>query len=546
MSFARFIESASTPATPPTGQVRVFINASGNLASVDDTGAVTVYSAGITQEQVEDIVGALLQDSSTVDVTYNDAGNAVSFAVIAGGVNHNALLNYVANQHVDHSTVSIIAGTGLTGGGDITASRTLNLANVGTAGTFGSATTIPVITTNAQGQVSGVTNTLIAIPSTQVTGFDEAAQDAVGGILTDSSSIDFTYSDGGNSIQAAVIPGGVDHNGLLNLTTGNPHTQYLLTSTAATTYQPLDSDLTAVAGLAGTGLIARTGTGTAVTRTITAGTGISVTNGDGVSGNPTAAITNTGVTAATYGSATQVPQIAINAQGQTTSASNVSIALPLSQITQSGATTNQVPQWSGSAWVPASITSGNLPTVTSAARLALSPVQGQQVYDTDLNAVCTFVSPSWIYETVVRSTSITSTTNNFFGIVPDLITASLEVGFYEFRCVLITQTVSPGLGLGTRLTSIGGTATATVLANWFWPESASPGLDAFSQWLQEANGDDGTSINAPFANQSFLCTGSGQFQITGAGTVGIALRSELFGSAVSIRPGSILIIRKVN
>lgn len=51
--------------------------------------------------------------------------------------------------------------------------------------------------------------------------------------------------------------------------------------------QQLDPDLTALAGLASNGMIARTGAGTAAARTITAGTGISVTNGDGVSGNPT-------------------------------------------------------------------------------------------------------------------------------------------------------------------------------------------------------------------------------------------------------------------
>lgn len=51
--------------------------------------------------------------------------------------------------------------------------------------------------------------------------------------------------------------------------------------------QPIDADLTAIAGLASTGIIARTGAGTAAVRTITAGTGISVTNGNGVSGNPT-------------------------------------------------------------------------------------------------------------------------------------------------------------------------------------------------------------------------------------------------------------------
>jgi hypothetical protein len=57
--------------------------------------------------------------------------------------------------------------------------------------------------------------------------------------------------------------------------------------------QPLDSDLTAVAALATTGLISRTGTGTAATRTLTApAAGITVTNGDGVAGNPTLVLAN--------------------------------------------------------------------------------------------------------------------------------------------------------------------------------------------------------------------------------------------------------------
>lgn len=50
--------------------------------------------------------------------------------------------------------------------------------------------------------------------------------------------------------------------------------------------QPLDSDLTAIAGLATTGLIARTGTGTAAARTITGTGDITVNNGNGVTGNP--------------------------------------------------------------------------------------------------------------------------------------------------------------------------------------------------------------------------------------------------------------------
>lgn len=43
---------------------------------------------------------------------------------------------------------------------------------------------------------------------------DERAQDAVGTILADTSSVDFTYNDGANTISATVLPAGVDKNSL--------------------------------------------------------------------------------------------------------------------------------------------------------------------------------------------------------------------------------------------------------------------------------------------------------------------------------------------
>ena len=66
-----------------------------------------------------------------------------------------------------------------------------------------------------------------------------------------------------------------------------------------------------------------------VSTSYSAGTGLTLTAG-------VFSITNTGVTAATYGSATQTPVIAVNAQGQITSATNTTITPSISSVTGLG------------------------------------------------------------------------------------------------------------------------------------------------------------------------------------------------------------------
>lgn len=60
--------------------------------------------------------------------------------------------------------------------------------------------------------------------------------------------------------------------------------------------QDSDADLTAFAGVSATGLLARTGAGTAAARTLTGSDGVAVTNGDGVSANPAIAADIAGAT----------------------------------------------------------------------------------------------------------------------------------------------------------------------------------------------------------------------------------------------------------
>jgi hypothetical protein len=62
------------------------------------------------------------------------------------------------------------AGTGLTLSG-----VQFSITNTGTAGTYGSASQVPVFTTNAQGQVTSVTNTAIGITSAAVSGLAASA-----------------------------------------------------------------------------------------------------------------------------------------------------------------------------------------------------------------------------------------------------------------------------------------------------------------------------------------------------------------------------------
>lgn len=71
-------------------------------------------------------------------------------------------------------------------------------------------------------------------------------------------------------------------------------------------------------------------TGTYKLNTLTQGTGINVTNG---AGSITVGLTDTGVTAGTYGTASNIPTYAVNAQGRLTSSVNTPIAIDAAQIT---------------------------------------------------------------------------------------------------------------------------------------------------------------------------------------------------------------------
>ena len=74
-----------------------------------------------------------------------------------------------------------------------------------------------------------------------------------------------------------------------------------LNGLSSSAFQPVDTDLTALAGITTTGILTRTGSGTATTRTLTGSSTITVTNGNGVSGNPTFAVDQSGLSLGSIG-----------------------------------------------------------------------------------------------------------------------------------------------------------------------------------------------------------------------------------------------------
>jgi hypothetical protein len=77
------------------------------------------------------VPGSVTSHDSLADVSADDhhaQDHAATHADGAGdAVDHDTLTNFVANEHIDHSTVTLTAGAGLAGGGTIAANRTFSV-----------------------------------------------------------------------------------------------------------------------------------------------------------------------------------------------------------------------------------------------------------------------------------------------------------------------------------------------------------------------------------------------------------------------------------
>jgi hypothetical protein len=259
---------------------------------------------------------------NSVSVTDNGGDGSLTYTPATGVISYTGPSAAETRAHFS-------GGTGITytsGTGEIKLTDTTVVA-----GTYGSASLVPVFTVNAQGQVD-------SIGTVSVAGVSSTSFDSASGIFT------INTADGG------VFPTTILDSDLTKTRTrnvlgaedagGDGSFAYDSARGVFTYTGPSAAEVRAHFSAAGD-LTYNSGTGefsfnvedvytqanfdsdfnTSLDAAALGGTGLSY-----AADSNTLSITNTGVTPASYGSASLVPVLAINAQGQVTSASTVSVA----------------------------------------------------------------------------------------------------------------------------------------------------------------------------------------------------------------------------
>lgn len=221
-----------------------------DLSGTSDDVTEGVTNLYFTDEKAQDAVGNSIDNTGhDVTLSYDDVLNTLSADItnlnnftsddLSEGITNlyytdskvydatKAILQAGANITLTpddlNETITIAASGGGGGGGSVNSA-----SNIGTGEGVFKSLVVDDLQFKSLNAGSGITITgntndiTIGSSITQYT--NEQAQDAVGNALVDSTTVNFTYNDGSNTITADVLQGALDHTQFLNIGT-NSHSQ---------------------------------------------------------------------------------------------------------------------------------------------------------------------------------------------------------------------------------------------------------------------------------------------------------------------------------
>ena len=295
--------------TDAYGRVTAVTNTLVQIAASQVTSGVLPFAQGGANNTTY-TTGAILTSNGTAFVALANTGTA---GVYGNAAYHPVIttdaygrVSAVTNTAIAIDTAAITSGT-------IADAR---LPTKGTAGTYANAAYIPVITTDAYGRVTGVTNTAIAITSTSVTGVMTFAQGGANAT---------TYTTGGLLTSNGTSFVSVANTGTAG-TYGNAAYHPVITTDAYGRVSAVTNTLVQIAASQVTSGVLPFAQGGSNNTTYT--TGAILTS----NGNAFVALANTG-TAGTYANAAYIPVITTDAYGRVSSVTNTAVAIDTSQIT---------------------------------------------------------------------------------------------------------------------------------------------------------------------------------------------------------------------
>ena len=264
---------------PSASEVRAHLSAGTGLTY--GGGAFSVTNTAVS-------AGTYGTSNDVAQITVNAQGQITGASDVA--IDHDALANFVANEHIDHSGVTLTAGDGLSGGGDITASRsfavdgsvvrTSGTQTIAGAKTFTGTVDLTGATVTVNTEASTDSDNSVASTSyvntriNEVVGAAPAALDTLGEIaaaMGNSSNVGSVVTNNTTRIgdlENRVLTAGDGLSGGGNLTADR---SFAVDGTVART----STNLTAGAGLTGGGTLASDRT-----FNVGAGTGITVNAND--------------------------------------------------------------------------------------------------------------------------------------------------------------------------------------------------------------------------------------------------------------------------